>query len=234
MGSFSVSLVPLKFEGLQGNCAWAPEPVFPLDESARILGTTKRYLVKHTRNRHPEIRENPNVIPIRGMAGQSEVLDAVAERMGWDLSKVVPNLGTPFTDQNEWGELRLTLETPGGPQEHVCLTHHGLFRHAIYIRTSEARNYVLQYPRFICALISGRLRGPQKVAAIYHGILLAPVGRKGHMTQELAQQLGKGVRTIYRHMKWIREGKVDSSGLPLMSKPGPPKKQRSQPMDWII
>jgi hypothetical protein len=72
-------LIPLRAAGLNTRCAWAPEPVFTLEESARLLGV-RRTAIKQLRRRHP------------GIAEPAKVGD-------------IPS--PPF--RNEFGEVRLTL-----------------------------------------------------------------------------------------------------------------------------
>ena len=188
MGSFPLSLVPFQFEGVQANCAWSPEPVFTLEESARLLGTNKHNLRVNVRRKYPEVR----------------------------LPKGVFNLSTPFGPSlTEFGEVTILLATPGGPQEHVCLTHYGLFRHAVYIRTREARRYVLEYPRIVAAIVSRTLRPPSTVSQLYRDLLSAPRGTLERTAKELARQLGKGERTIWNHLRKIRLGQVTPDGLPI-------------------
>jgi len=62
MGTFPLSLVPKSSLGIEAHCAWAPEPVFDLKESARILGITKRTLVETVRKRFPEVKLESKVL----------------------------------------------------------------------------------------------------------------------------------------------------------------------------
>jgi DNA-binding transcriptional regulator YiaG len=189
MGSFPVSIVPFQTEGLSAQCIWAPEPVFDLQESARILGIAKITLVKTVRRRFPEVKLEPKVVV-----------------------KLTTTFGPSFSD---YGEVRLKLDSTGGPQEHICLTHYGLFRHAVYIRTAQARRYVLAYPQIVAALVAGRLKAPSRIAPMYQAIIDGPRGTRDMMACELARQIGCGVRTIYNRLKKIREGHVTSEGLPV-------------------
>ena len=207
MGSFPLSLVPSSFLGLEARCAWAPEPVFDLQESARILGVTKRTLVETVRKRFPEVKLSPKV-----------------------LVSLTSTFGSSLTD---YGEVRLVLDTPDGPQEHACLTHYGLFRHAVYIRTPHARRYVLRYLDFIHALRTGELRPPVKIAVRYRYILDAPHGQRSARVREVCSELNKSKNTIWRHINRIARGHVTRDGLPMMQRPGPPKGYGSKVSGWM-
>lgn len=195
MGCIPLSLVPKSTLGIEAHCAWAPEPVFTLGESARILGV-KRRAIDQVRVRFLEVKLPP------------KVCDGLSH-----------TFGPSFT---QFGEVTITLETPGGPQDHVCLTHYGLFRHAVYIRTPQARRFVLRYPEFVLALTTGQFRAPAKIAARYKFILSAStrVYRLQNMWYVEAE-FGILDRTMRRHLSKIQQGKVDSSGLPIRRKPGP-------------
>jgi hypothetical protein len=186
-------LVPLRAAGLNTRCAWAPEPVFTLEESARLLGISSGH-IRRTRARYPGIKIEP-----KGDVSQTP----------------------PF--RNEFGEVRLTIETPGGPQEAVCLTHYGLFRHAIFIRTKQARTYALNYPAFLEILASGQIKPVARVADVYTAIFNAPHGEKRFAASQAAAQLGKSLRQIWRHCRKIREGKINPDGTPIQRRPGPEK-----------
>lgn len=197
MENSPLSLVPIRDMGARAQCAWSPEPVFPLEDAARILGVRKDNLLRHIRHRHPEVKL------------EEKVFTKLANTFGPSLS--------------EFGEVKIRLRTPGGPQEHVCLTHYGLFRHAIYIRTPQARSYAIRYPEFRDALREGRLRGPRQVAGDYQYILEAPRGQKTPRTNEIALKLGKSPRTVQRHVRMIVEGRVTPDGMPRFRRPGPKK-----------
>ena len=151
MGTFPLTLVPFHAEGIAAQCAWCPEPVFTLEESARLLGTNKYHLRVNIRKKYLEVR----------------------------LPKEVLNLSTPFGPSvTEFGEVTITIDTPDGPREHICLTHYGLFRHAVCIRTHQARRYVLAYPTIVAAILSGAIRAPVKIADRYRYVLDAPYSKR--------------------------------------------------------
>jgi len=62
------SLVPIPVPGGGGKGLWASEPVFPLDEAARLLGTTKDAL-KHLRTRHPNVRKVVDTVSTTSRGG---------------------------------------------------------------------------------------------------------------------------------------------------------------------
>jgi len=196
MGTFPLSLVLKSTLGTQAQCAWAPELVFTLGESARILGV-KRRAIDQVRVRFPEVKIPP------------KVCDGLSHTFGSTL--------TPF------GEITIALDSPGGPQEHICLTHYSLFRHAVYIRTPEARRIVLHYPEFILAIKSGRFKSPAKVAARYRYIFSAPYRHQSARVRYVAAECGKNRSTIWNHLAKITMGQVDRFGMPVIMKPGPPK-----------
>ncbi len=229
----------LSLLGIEASCVWPSEPAFTLEESARIMGITKRNLVYNLRNRHPEIRmPSKGVLKLRTpfgaenpSKGGSQTNQYLPKRGGrpYPPPKGEDGLSSPFGPSlTEFGEVTLTLDTPGGPQDHVCLTHYGLFRHAVYIRTPQARRFVLRYPEFILALATGQFRAPAKIAARYKFVLSAPT--RLHPLRNMwyvEAECGIPDRTIRRHLSKIQQGKVDSSGLPIRRKPGPAPKRKA-------
>lgn len=190
------SIVPFQLPRLETRCAWAPEPVFTVEEAARVLGTTKSNILRHVRHRHPEVK-----LP----------------------AKVFANLANTFgCSLTEYGEVRVSLDTPGGPQDHICLTHYGLFRLAVYIRTDRARRFCLNYPDFLCGITIGRIRPPVKTARQYQWILCAPPRQLTTRVGYVAAESGVSRKTIWGHLVKIRRGCVDRDGMPKRIKPGPP------------
>ncbi len=190
------SLVPIPIQGIPAWGAWAPEPVFTIEESARILGVSKR-AVEQVRHRHPEAKLEPSEYRNRSYG--------------------------PGPVPSEYGEVTLPIYVGERSQDHVCLTHRGLFLHALYIRTPQARSFCRAYPELIRRIAVGEVKPLTDLPESYRRILEAPHGQKGTIINELARNLGKSERTLQRHCKWIRDGKVGGNGLPLLRKPGPPK-----------
>ena len=190
--SDSCSIVPLQFQGLQTQCAWAPEPVFTVEEAARLLGTTKNNLLRHIRHRYPEVKLPPKV-----------------------FAKLVNAFGKSLT---EYGEVKINLGSPGGPQEHLCFTLYGLFLHGLYIRTEEARRFCRKYPEFLVGLAMGRIKPPVRLAPVYQAILDAPRGARYATTLQVAQTLGMPCSTIYYNLRKLREGCVTADGMPARRK----------------
>lgn len=208
MGTFPLSIVPGSFLGREAQCAWASEPVFTLEESARLLGIKKRTLVETVRKRFPEIKLPPKV-----------------------LVSLTSTFGPSLTF---YGEVYLILDTMGGPQEHICLTHYGLFRHTVYIRTPQARQYVLRYPEFINALASGAFRAPIKIAQVYRSVIESSPGRdRAAKIREACAELRKSENTIRRHIKRIVCGQATCEGLPVIHRPGPCKGYRAKINLWM-
>jgi len=191
MGSFPLSLVPVSVSRIQAECVWASEPVFTLGESGRLLGVGRR-AIDQIRVRFPEVKLSP------------KVCDGLSHTFGPTLT--------------EFGEVKLRIDTPGGPQEHVCLTHVGLFRHALYIRKDRARRFCLNYPAFLVALATGRIKPPLRLAPIYQAILDAPRGARYATTLQVAQTLGMPCSTIYYNLRKLREGCVTADGMPARRK----------------
>jgi hypothetical protein len=203
----SCSIIPFRYENLQAQCAWpGGELVFPLDEVARLLGV-KRRAIDRVRVKFPEIKVPP------------KVCDGLSHTFGPSLA--------------EFGEVTVILNTPGGPQPHVCLTHDGLFRHAVVIRTWQARRFVLAYPAILAAILSGAIRSPGKIAERYRYILDAPRGQRSGRMREVGAELHRCKNTIYRHLSMIGRGEVTPEGLPIMRRPGPPKGYGSKIVGWI-
>jgi hypothetical protein len=204
MGSFPLSLVPFQFESLQSKCAWAPEPVFPLSEAARILGI-KKNAIRQIRKRHPEVCSPSKVgYSLYPALWPREIPEF---KIGHGLSV------------NSFGAVVITLLTPGGPQPHVCLTHYGLFRHAVFVQTVQARRFVLSYPKFIASLGCRTVREPTSIAALYQAILQAPWGSRSKALTLVAAQIHCPIRTMYRRLKRLRMGQVTPEGLPARKKP---------------
>lgn len=194
--SDSCSIIPFQFQGLRAQCAWAPEPVFTLEEATRLLGTTKNNILIHVRQRHPEVKLPP---------------------------KVLANLGKTFGGSlTEYGEVRLILDSPGGPQDSLCFTLYGLFLHALYLRTKEARRFCRVYPIILEAILTGRLRAPVKIACRYQWTLSAPPRQLTGRVAYVAAESGLSRKTIWDHLAKIRRGCVDRNGMPRRTKPGPP------------
>jgi DNA-binding XRE family transcriptional regulator len=133
--------------------------------------------------------------------------------------KGVSKTDTPFGPAlTEFGEVTINLDTPGGPQEHVCLTHYGLLRHAAYIRTDRARRFCLNYPAFLVALATGHIKPPVRLAPVYQAILDAPRGARYATVLQVAQTLGMPCSTIYYNLRKLREGCVTLGGMPARRK----------------
>jgi len=206
--SEACSIVPFQFQALRTQCSWAPEPVFTVEEAARILGTTKKNLLRQVRHRHPEVK-----------------LD----------QKVFLNLRNTFgSSLTEYGEVRVVLDSPGGPQEHLCFTLYGLFLHALYIRTEEARRFCRAYPLIVEAIVTRQLRSPSQIASRYRFILSAPPRHQAQRVRYLAAETGRSPNTIYRHINRIACGRVTRDGLPIQTKPGPPKGFGTKLQPWMM
>ena len=216
MGTFPLALLPKATLGYGVQCAWAPEPVFTLEESARLLGILPES-IRRSRRRYPSIKgEDGSSSPFWGLRRRfpevklaPKVCDGLSHTFGPTLS--------------QFGEVTISLDTAGGPQEHVCLTHYGLFRHAAYIRTPQARRFVLCYPEFLCAITTGRVRPPLKTARQYQWALSAPPRQLTARVSYVAAESGLSRKTIWGHLAKVRSGCVDRNGMPRRIKPGPPK-----------
>jgi DNA-binding XRE family transcriptional regulator len=156
------------------------------------LGTTKRNLLRQVRHRHPEVK-----LP----------------------AKVFLNLRNTFGNSlTEYGEVKVKLDSPGGPQEHLCFTLYGLFLHGLYIRTEEARRFCRKYPEFLVGLATGRLKAPVRLAPVYQAILDAPRGMRYATVLQVSQTLGLPRSTIYYNLRKLREGCVTADGMPARRK----------------
>jgi hypothetical protein len=195
MGTFPLSIVPFSFESIQAQCVWAPEPVFPIPEVARVLGVRKTS-IEQLRWRRPQVKIEPKV-----------------------LYQLRSTFGPSLT---EFGEVRLNLETPGGPQEQVCLTHYGIFLHALFIRTERARQFAIGYPHFVRALCVGQIRPAHFVQPVWLRAFAAPHGSKNLTVLAIGRELGFCRSTVYKKLHRIRVGQISDDGGPLMKKRGRP------------
>ena len=207
----SCSIVPFKYENLQAQCAWpAGELVFPAEEAARLLGIRKDNLLRHIRHRHPEVKLPPKVFTkLANTFGSSEIFIELMNTFRSPPKVDLPGRTTFGSSLTEFGEVTLPLDTPGGPQPHLYFTLYGLFRHAVYVRTEEARRFVLAYPSIVAAILAGEIKSVRSVPEIYRNVFAAPWGQRDKAAIAASAQLGISPSSVWRHCKMIAEGKVD-------------------------